>query len=435
VLSNEEKVWEIVKDLVPKLTSWCDDGVFKTKLQNIGNVIKDMESILEVLPYEKVDPQLLNMINFPKETNTFSLFCDNQNIEGYAQLGYSFVDKLPKCPNIKYVATSWTKLKEIVKGRFGLLRSRYTEIILNSVNVRYPNGTLIEELNRCFDDLAEAVVWYRNKNPKLSWDLTIQKDHFEPFPHPDSDNSDDEDNQQPKLSSTIMLPNNIEFSHRVDLKCLLPNNRINDNVVNGYVFEIQKLYKNSSECIICNNTLLYNGVEENRTWSNECWLRWTNIYTVEHVQAAKYYIYPIYHEHHWVWFAANKNIKYVKVVCFDSLSVSKKITGWKKKCAEFIENNVYEIDRTILKDPKNIDKALTEWIHHDTYPQQPDVINCGLYMLLGIELFLKAKDKNTKFEFTIHDVLEYKARIRKHFRDELIKDYNNRNKHNLSDFN
>lgn len=150
------------------------------------------------------------------------------------------------------------------------------------------------------------------------------------------------------------------------------------------------------------------------------------MYKDEQLRKANYIIYPIFHDAHWVWFAANlKNIKNVKLVCFDSLSSGKKITGWKRTCSEWIIDNINKIYES-LKSKTWIDWNNVDFIQFQKYPQQPDIINCGLYTLLGIEEFLNDKDKG--FKFTIDEVLAYKARIRKFYKDELIKDYNERNK-------
>ena len=416
--NNDEKLCAIVKDLVPKLATWCGNDIFKSKLQNIANHIqKTTESFEAYLPNEQVDYQFLNLIDFPEDTNPFSLFCDNENIPGYAQLGYSFVDKIKPCPNIKYVATSFDKLCRIVNGRFGLLRSNnYTEIILNTFNERCPDGTLLQnELRPLFNDLAEALSKYIRENPTQIMDLSGEHtDHFASFPHPDSDNSDEEDHTQKNLSSEITFPNNISFTHRKDLACLLPANRINDNVINTYLLHIQKQYEKDnpkSDVIICTNTLAYTAHTQKTSESWSSLIHWTKVYKDEQLRKANYIIYPIFHDAHWVWYGVNvKTIKDVKLVCFDSLCSAKKITGWKRTCSEWIIDNINKIYES-LKSKTWIDRNNVDFIQFQKYPQQPDIINCGLYTLLGIEEFLNDKEKG--FIFTI---------------DEPIKDYNERQK-------
>ena len=127
-----------------------------------------------------------------------------------------------------------------------------------------------------------------------------------------------------------------------------------------------------------------------------------------------------------MWFVVNvENMKEVELVCYDSLCTSEKITGWKRECGLWIIGNINEIFTTVLLlEDKYIDSCNHKFKNFSSYPQQPDYVNCGLYALLGIQYFLN--DKKTKFNFGIEEIIAFKATIRKFYKDELIKDYNDR---------
>ena len=58
-----------------------------------------------------------------------------------------------------------------------------------------------------------------------------------------------------------------------------------------------------------------------------------------------------------------------------------------------------------------------------TYPQQPDYTNCGIYVLLGIDIFLKGNREKPLFNFSIEEVLLYKKTMREFYKHELVNDY------------
>ena len=97
------------------------------------------------------------------------------------------------------------------------------------------------------------------------------------------------------------------------------------------------------------------------------------------------------------------------------------MAGWKIKCADMLKKNINK-----LYEDSDINKKISNVVYSGcaTYPQQPDVVNCGIYMLLGIDYYVK--DINTKFNFDITTVMEYKAKIRKYFKACLFEDYNKR---------
>jgi hypothetical protein len=431
---NDEIMTPIIKDIVSKLQNWCSNDVFKMKLQKLFEYIQNQASLDMWLPKEnQLDPQILTMMDFP-EDYCFSVFFDNLNIDNYAQLGYSFIEKVKCCPNIKYVATSYENIVAIGDGRVGLFRNRnYSEISINTRNKRYPNGSFANEMELVFNNLVDALVMYVKKNPIPVFDMEGEfRNHFEPFPHLDSDDSDSDqsygEGAPKKLSSEINIGRNnlIRFTHSTDLKSLLPKNRINDNVICSYLFYIQqKYYLNTKtsvkNVVICTDTLLYEHVQKKL---NRNLIRWISIYTKEQITNAKFFIYPIYNSLHWVWFVVNVSIlSNVKLLCLDSLSTSAALTGWKRICGEWIITNINQVYSN-LKHNVEIERNDVRFMGGESYPQQPDITNCGLYTLLGIEYFLE--DPRTEFKFDIKEILEYKARVRKFFKDKLIEDYNMR---------
>ena len=210
------------------------------------------------------------------------------------------------------------------------------------------------------------------------------------------------------------------------MKSLLPKNRINDNVICSYLFYIQQEYYLNTKTsvknvVICTDTLLYEHVQKKL---NRNLIRWISIYTKEQITNAKFFIYPIYNSLHWVWFVVNVSIlSNVKLLCLDSLSTSAALTGWKRTCGEWIITNINQVYSN-LKHNVEIERNDVRFMGGESYPQQPDITNCGLYTLLGIEYFLD--NPHTEFKFDIKEILEYKARVRKFFKDKLIEDYNNR---------
>ena len=402
--------------------------------------ISDSDNIEQYFPNdEQIDPQLLSLLDFSKVDGTanFSLFCDFGNIQGYAQLCYSNVEKKIPCPNSKYLTTTFSNICEIGNGRMSLLNSSsYGEIEVNTKNLRCPKGPYLEDMNINLNNLAEALVKYVNSNPTICIDVENEHvDHFGSFPHDDSDNSDD-DTDQRKLSSHISISkfNYLDFYHKSELQMLNPNNKIGDTIINSYLYYYSKYYKivnPNTKVVISTECQTFNANQKgtSQSWTSES--NWTKNYTKDELLTAKYFIYPIYQNVHWVWFVVDvENIKEVHIVCYDSLCTSEKITGssWKRDCVTWIIDNINEIFAENTDEDKYISSNKHKCKNCTSYPQQPDSVNCGLYTLLGIKKFLE--DKTTKFNsqsFGIKEILEFKATIRKLFKDELIKEYNERN--------
>ena len=413
----------------------CDDNIMYKKLSDISNHIGGITNAEQYLPdNERIDPQILSMMEF--DNKPFSLFCDFGNIPGYAQLGYSFVEPITPVPNNKYCTTSIVNLCKIGNGRTALLTSTsdYCEVIINTVNNRHINGTFFENITQLLDNLADAIVKHVKHNPSGVMDLSGDEiNHHEPFPHDDSDNSDIEDNNQKKISSKIEKPylgHNLVFSHAKDLQCLHVNNRINDNVINSYLFYIIQKYhqENSNDnVIICTNSHVYGAYlsGQMKTWSSP--IIWTKEYTNQQLTNAKYIIYPIYHQCHWVWFLVNLNVKdkdKVTIVNYDSLSSTKNknVTGWKRECSLWILKNVNDLNKS-LKNGIELNSNRVGLHQYLTYPQQPDYTNCGIYVLLGIDIFLKGNREKPLFNFSIEEVLLYKKTMREFYKHELVNDY------------
>ena len=427
--SDVDSSSEIMMEVLQKLIDWsCHEKVTK-KLRKIihylQQAIDEKQSIEPYLPNDiQISPDFLNMFDFPAE-HQFSIFANFDNLPGYSQLVYSFAEKVLHCPKIAFVSTSFNKIKTLGNGQlFQFNNLQYNHLDQNLWNSR---NSFQNTLQLVFDDLVLSLCSFIQKHPSNKYSIDLEKEfvyHRVPYPHYESDDSDEEHKGEKLSAKVIVHSETITHSH--DLQSLNAKNAVNDAIIHAYCRELRLHYTKQQKeykILFCAETKAYQNFNNHTDTRDKTfdYVAWTKSYTKQEIRDAEFFLYVIYMPNHWIFYSfIMKDKKNIKCYCYDSLSKDIKVAGAKLRAAKWCIQNISEVYEEWNIDVDIHDNNNVKYEGQD-FPQQKEDINCGIYTLLGVKEFLQYGD--WVIEFNFNKVQSFKKEVRQFFKEKLREDY------------